>query len=64
MTAYTTKQIVERLNEIYGQLDVLLEDETILSLPREHKRIKDDLGDFIQKLQDDIDNAADEEKET
>lgn len=58
------KELLKKLEDISNRMDTLLEDETVASLTKAYNRIKEDLGDLIQAVEDgDFQEEPEEEEE-
>ena len=46
------KELLKDLEVVRSEMEVLLEDETIISLPRAYRMVKDNFDAVLQKLED------------
>lgn len=46
------KELLKDLEEVRKEMDVILEDETVLSLPKEFQRLKDKFDHVLQCIED------------
>lgn len=64
----TLKELLDSLESIIGRIDLMLTDESVISVVGEHKQIMDNLNDLAGNIQTEIDEGneieAVEEKET
>jgi hypothetical protein len=53
------KELIDKLNKIYNDIESSLEDETIMTIGKRINRLNDDLGSVIQDIED-INGAIEE----
>jgi hypothetical protein len=47
-----TRKLLKELENLRGDMDVLLEDETVLSLPKAYERLKDRFDYILNDLEE------------
>jgi hypothetical protein len=57
------KDILSKLEDISGQLDSVMEDHTVLTLPRAIERIKENLDDLLNEVEDSIKESEESKKD-
>lgn len=62
------KKLLDDLNDVRNRMESLLEDETVISLPRTFTKIKDEFDSVLQGLEDgeyepDIEETESEDSE-
>jgi len=59
----TKAELITKLEELLGEVDCFLEDSTILSAPKDMKKITDRFNDIIAEIEDEVEELKLKEEE-
>ncbi len=59
----TFKKLQSNLEDLRSRMETLLEDETVLDLPRRYNKIKDDFDEILTDMEDGNYNSKERDEE-